>query len=718
MSAVLPWERVDGKVTGRHRDALAVVYIRQSTRQQVLEHGESTRLQYALVDRAAALGWQASRIMVIDDDLGRSGASAVARPGFQRLVSEVSLGHVGLVLGIEMSRLARSGKDFYQLLELCALSGTLLADTDGVYDPGEVNDRMLLGLKGTMSEVELHLIKQRMQAGKVSKARRGELGFALPMGYVRRPSGEAVLDPDEQVRSAVRLVFDTFAELGTLSGVLRYLVVNGIDLPMRARSGPGKGELTWRRPNRATLQWMLHSPIYAGIYAYGRRRVDPRRKVPGRPSTGKVVVGPDQWIVMIPGALPAYISEQTWRDNLARLAANASKADTPGAARRGSALLSGLVYCGRCGKRMSVRYHVREGHRQADYACARELVDYGGRLCQAMAGTGIDTHVTAHVLAALEPAAVAVSLHAVEQIEADRARVDHIWRQRIERAGIDVDRARRRYRLAEPENRLVVRQLEQEWEQALAAQQQLQEDYARFTATRPPVLTPAERAQITARAADLPALWHAETTTITDRKEIIRAVVEKVHLAIVGDSEQVTCTITWAGGHTTTGTATRAVARLEQLSYYPQLLDRVRELAEQGYRARAIVERLAAEGFRAAKGHDKISNRAVDRLLDQLGFPPRRRRRPTSPPGEAPGPNEWWLDDLATELGMPAITLRDWATKGWARGRRESRPPHRWILHADPGELAALRERRARPPGWYTRRYWQHPLAADTQDTD
>ncbi|MEV6028815.1 recombinase family protein [Streptomyces sp. NPDC052036] len=521
MTALMPWERVDGKVTERHRDALAIVYVRQSTRQQVRDHGESTRLQYALVDRAVALGWQACRVLVIDDDLGRSGTSALARPGFQRLVSEVSLGHVGLVLGIEMSRLARSEKDFYQLLELCALAGALLADTDGVYDPGDVNDRMLLGLKGTMSAVELHLIKQRMHAGKVNKARRGELGFALPM--VRRPSGEPVLDPDEQVRAAVRLVFAKFAELGTLNGVLRYLVVNGIDLPLRARSGPDKGELVWRRPNRATLQWMLHSPIYAGIYAYGRRRVDPRRKVAGRPATGKVVVDPDQWTVMIPGALPAYISEQTWRDNLARLAANASRADTTGAARRGSALLSGLVHCGRCGKRMTVRYHVREGHRQADYACARELVDYSGRLCQAMAGSGIDAYVTEQVLAALEPAAVEVSLHAAEQIEADRARVDRIWRQRIERAGIDVDRARRCYCLAEPENRLVVRQLEHDWEQALAAQQQLRKDYARFTAARPPILTPAERAAVTARAADIRALWHAETTTNTDRKEIIRA---------------------------------------------------------------------------------------------------------------------------------------------------------------------------------------------------
>ncbi|MFD5574377.1 recombinase family protein [Streptomyces cadmiisoli] len=655
----------------------------------------------------SALGWSASRITVIDDDLGCSGTSAAARPGFQRLVSEVSLGHVGLVLGIEMSLLARSGRDFHQLLELCALSGTLLADTDGVYDPGDVNDRMLLGLKGTMSEVELHLIKQRMQAGKVSKARRGELGFTLPVGYVRRPSGEPVLDPDEQVRATVRLIFDVFAEKGTLNGVLRHLVDNGIELPMRARSGPDRGDLTWRRPTRATLQWILHSPIYAGIYAYGRRRTDPRRKVPGRPSTGRVVMDPDQWIVMIPGLLPAYISEQTWRDNLERLAANASRAETVGAARRGCALLSGLVHCGRQAHERG--YHVRRGDRQADYACAREMIDYGGRLCQAMAGTGIDAHVTAQVLAALEPAAVEVSLRAAEQIEADRVRVDRIWRQRLERAAHEADRARRAHRLAEPENRLVVRHLQREWEQALAAQLQLREDYERFTAHRPCALTAAERDLIAARAADLRALWDASTTTDTDRKEIIRAVVERVTLAIVGDSERVTCTITWAGGHTTTAVATRAVARLEQLSYYPQLRTRIGELAAQGHRPKAIVDRLAAEGFRAAKGYDRLSTNTVARLMDELGYPPRHRRRPDSPPGEAPGPDEWWINALANELNMPVITLRNWAVKGWVRGRRESRPPHRWILHADGAELAELRERRARPPGWYTRRYWQNP---------
>ena len=284
-----PWGQPQQKIRPEHLDRAAVVYVRQSSRQQVLEHSESTRLQYALAERAAALGWARSQVMVIDDDLGVSAATADSREGFARLVTEVTMGRVGIVLGIEMSRLARTGRDWHQLLELCSLSGVLLADPDGVYDPGFYNDRLLLGLKGTMSEAELYLIRQRMLSGKLAKAERGELAIPLPIGYVRRPSGEVILDPDEQARHVVRLVFSTFARLGTLNAVLRYLAGHQVQLPVRVHCGPAKGEIEWRRPNRETLQIMLHNPVYAGYYAYGRRQVEPRRKMPGRPSTGRVV---------------------------------------------------------------------------------------------------------------------------------------------------------------------------------------------------------------------------------------------------------------------------------------------------------------------------------------------------------------------------------------------------------------------------------------------
>ena len=387
VAARLPWERAEGKVQPWHRDRLAAVYVRQSTAAQVADHAESTRLQYGLAERAVTLGWAPSRVLVIDEDLGHSASGADARPGFARLVSEVGLDHVGIVLGIEMSRLARSGREWHQLLELCALSGALLGDLDGVYDPAEHNDRLLLGLKGTISEAELHLIKQRMWSGRVAKARRGELAVPLPAGLVRRASGEVVLDPDEQVRSVVRLVFDLFERLGTVGAVLGFLADNRIQLGVRLREGPERGELAWRRPSRAGLANMLRNPAYAGIYVYGRSTLDPRRRQPGRPCTGRVRVGRDGWLVYLPGVLPAYISIEQYERNMQRLDANRSRAQSLGAVRDGPALLAGLVACGRCGKKMTVRYQRgRGGKLHPVYVCSRDKSDYGAGQCQQLAG--------------------------------------------------------------------------------------------------------------------------------------------------------------------------------------------------------------------------------------------------------------------------------------------------------------------------------------------
>lgn len=712
MTTVMPWEVATGtKVTARRLDRLAVIYIRQSSRQQVLDHQESTRLQYALVDRAAALGWAHARIMVIDEDLGKSGASTVARTGFQRLVTEIGLDHVGLVLGIEMSRLARSGRDWYQLMELCAISGTLLGDVDGVYDPADFNDRLLLGLKGTMAEAELHLIKQRMQAGRLNKARRGDLAMPLPVGYVRRPSGEVVLDPDEQVRTVVRLIFDKFTELSTTHAVLRYLVDHGIQVGVRLRTGPDAGELEWRRPNRMTLQNILHSPVYAGIYAYGRRRVDPRRQRPGRPATGRVVRGEDDWLVLIPEALPAYISQERYRANLAQLASNASRSNAPGSPRAGSALLSGLVRCGFCGRRMVVCYHARDVGTVPEYRCCRQSGDYGAPApCQSMSGTCADDYVTAAVLDALAPAALEVSLQAARQVQHERARLEQIWSQRLERAAIAVDRARRCYRLAEPENRLVVRTLEKDWETALADQERLIEEHHRFTLTSPATLTPAQEQAITALARDIPGLWNAPTTTGKDRKEILRALLTNVTLTVIGRSERVAVTLTWAGGHTTSGELVRPVARIDQLSSYPRLLERARALQTEGLNATQIAARLDTEGFRPPKRIPHFTPSSIQYLLrhPRVQDPPRPGTGPIRP--DRPGHDEWWLTDLARHLDMPATTLWSWIRRGWITGRHEDAPTHRWIVKADPDDVIQLRERRGRPHGYYTRHHWTDPI--------
>lgn len=704
------WLRSE-KIQPGHQDRLAMVYIRQSTPQQVRDHQESTRLQYGLTARAQELGWAPDRVVVIDDDLARSGASADGRGGFQRLVTEISLGHVGIILGIEMSRLARSCKDWYSLLEVCALFDTLLGDLDGIYDPAHYNDRLLLGLKGTMSEAELHVLKQRMYQGKLSKARRGELAVSLPSGYVRRPSGEVVFDPDEQVQHVIRLIFRKFEELGTLNAVLRYLVDHGVQLGLRVRGAVGKGELAWHRPNRMTLQDLLKNPVYAGAYAYGRRQVDPRKKRPGRPGTGRVVSAPSDWLVLLPDRFPGYITWEQYEHNLARLKANQARADTLGAVRHGPSLLAGLVVCAQCGLRMTVCYSGQANRHT--YVCTRRLTDYGGIPCQRVAGPTVDQFVSRAVLVALAPAALELSLAAATQVERERSDLVHLWEQRLERASYVAERAGRQYRMVEPENRLVARQLEREWEVALTEQQHLQEEFDRFLRKQPRGLSAEERRAIQRLADDIPALWDAPTTTDAERKEIIRQVVERVVVDGQAD-EHVGVVLHWVGGAQTTGALQRPVARLQQLSYYPQLTARIATLVGEGLGAAAIAERLNAEGYRPPKRREHFGRQGVTDLIHRLGLSQPRSR---AEPREGLSEHEWWRPELARVLGMPEVTLYNWLRRGWVRARRQAEPPYRWILWADEAEIAGLRERQARPAGYYTRRRWVGESPTTTEVT-
>ena len=706
----LPWEQAGSKIREWHRDRLAVVYVRQSTAAQVVEHGESTRLQYGLAERAAALGWEPSRVLVIDEDLGHSASGAEVRPGFQRLVSEVGLDHVGIVLGIEMSRLARSGREWHQLLELCALSGTLLGDLDGVYDPAAHNDRLLLGLKGTISEAELHLIRQRMWSGRIAKARRGELAVPLPAGFARRPSGEVILDPDEQVRAVIALVFSLFERIGTVGGVLGYLAGNRIQVGIRVREGPDRGELAWRRPSRAMVQNMLRNPAYAGIYAYGRSTRDPRKREPGRPYSGRKRVEPGQWLICLPGVLPSYISVEQYERNMRRMDANRSRAQSMGAVRDGPALLAGLVRCGRCGMKMTVRYQRGPGGvPQPSYVCGRACATWADDRCQQLAGKCVDDYAASLALQAMAPAALEVSLAAAEQEEDQRAGTDRIWRQRLERADYAADRARRQYQLAEPENRLVVRQLEKDWNDALAERQRLGEEYDRHLASRPRALSAAEREQIRVLAADLPTVWKAETTTDADRKQLLRHLIENVTVTVIGDSEQVDVEVTWAGGHRTTGRVTRPVATLAQLSYFPRLRQRAAELSAAGRTAAQIAESLNAEGLRPPKRTAAFTQNSVRDLLGTLGL--QHPRTPASRPGL--GEHEWWLHDLAAHLGMSRVTLDAWVRRGWADGYLH--PEARLIvIRADPAEVDRLRILHETPRGQHLRRPWQQNQAAST----
>src|SRR6266568_498362 len=398
-----------------------------------------------------------------------------------------------------------------------------------------------------MSEVELHLIKQRMAAGRLAKAARGELAVPLPAGYARRPSGEAILDPDEQVQAVVRLVFGLFEELGTVHAVLGFLVAHQVQIGMRERGGPARGEVVWRRPHQTGIQNMLRNPAYAGIYAYGQTRFDPGRKIPGHPHTGRRRTAAADWLVKIPGVLPAYITVEQYERNLARMAENRARAEAAGAPRQGPALLAGLLACGICGRRMGVTYETNRAGLIHRYVCVREHQSYGTQRCQQMAGAFLDDWVTGQVLAALAPAALELSLHAAGQAEQRRAEVDRIWRQRLE----------------------------------------LADHYQRFTCSRPARLTAAERAAIERLAGDIPALWQAPATTHADRKRLLRCVIERVEVAAPGAGEKVRAVIVRAGGSTTTADLTRPVARISQLSYYPQLVARLRELAGQGLTSHA-----------------------------------------------------------------------------------------------------------------------------------
>jgi DNA invertase Pin-like site-specific DNA recombinase len=676
-----------------HLDRLAIVYVRQSTPQQVVDHKESTARQYALADRAVALGWPRDRVVTIDDDLGKSGQSVEGRPGFQRLLAEVALDHVGLILGLEMSRLARCCKDWHQLLELCGRYRVLLADADGVYDPTEYSDRLLLGLHGVMNEAELHVLKQRMYQGKLNKARRGELLGTPPIGYLRVATGEWVIDPDEQVQAVVRLIFDQFDREATLHGLLRYLVHHQIRIPVRLPGGPNKGQLEWRRPNRATLQNLLRHPSYAGAYRFGHRPTDPRKKQPGRPHTGKLIRRPEECLVLLRDRLPAYISWQRFEANQERLTANRNLPSTLGAPRQGPAVLAGLVRCGRCGRRMMVRY---AGPKQlVSYTCTRGSADYGEPLCQGLSNAStLEELVARQLLAAVEPAALEASLAAVAGVERQRAELQRQWQLRRERAAFEVDRAARQYQACEPENRLVARELERRWEEVLKQQRQLDDEYARFERSAPPELTDKALSSIRALAADLPAVWAAATTTPADRQRIARLLLERVVVTVDKASERVDVRLHWIGGTVRSHTITRPVTRYCQQSDYPRLVARLRELCTGRDNSAAIAERLNAEGFCPPKRTKRFSGEMVRRLTAQLGLARRQRHGSTT----GLGTDEYRPMGLARRLGISRDTVRRWLRAGWLNLRRDEDGHH--VIWADADELRRLRELHALPRTW------------------
>src|SRR5579859_7457758 len=579
MRSSMPTRPVSQKIGPSHLDRLAVIYVRQSTLFQVRANTGSTTRQYDLVKRAADLGWTQASIQVVDQDQGQSGSSAVGRDGFQWLVAEVGLGHVGAVLSLEVSRLARSCSDWYRLLEICALTDTLVIDEDGIYDPGLHNDRLLLGFKASMSEAELHWLKSRLLGGKVAKAERGILRFRLPIGLVYDPVGRIVLDPDEAVQEAVRLVFSLFEQWNSALAVVSAFAQQHLRFPTRWWGGKRADELIWSRLTHERVLNILHSPLYAGAYVYGRTKFR-SHPLPGEEPRvkGRTRRLPQEdWPIVLLDRHPSYITWDQFLHNQRQLDDNRTwrAEEHRGAVREGPSLLQGIILCGSCGRRMGIRYQ-RDGSLLM-YECHRLHSQLAARTCQTMRGDRIDQAVVACFLEAIQPAHLEVALSALDQVEAQARQVERQWQRQIERAQYEADLARRRYKAVDPDNRLVARSLERDWNEKLTEVEKLEREHSLLPKQVALLLTASQREQIRRLAHDLPTIWYASTTTFVERKQLMRWLIKDVTLSKRGNVIDVA--IRWQTEALTSLAIPRYKMSWEERQTSPQVVERVRQLS-------------------------------------------------------------------------------------------------------------------------------------------
>jgi len=646
------------KVTAEHLRRDAYLYVRQSSLYQVANNTESTRRQYDLRGRAIALGWPADRVVVIDVDQGQSGASAADREGFQRLVADVSLNKAGIVLGLECSRLARNNADWHRLLQLCAFANTLICDEDGLYDPSTINDRLLLGLKGTMSEAELHFIRARLQGGILAKAARGELALRLPIGLVYDAAGAVTKDPDAGVREAIEHFFSIFEATGSASAVVKAFAKEGLTFPARHLGGPHSGELYWVPLRHEHALFVLHNPRYAGAYFYGRRRRSTDAE--GRHST--VIKPRDEWTVYIPDAHDAYITMERFEANQATLAANAAAHGSErraGPAREGPALLQGLVVCGKCGKRMTVGYHQRcNGSSVPDYACQGEGISTGTPACQNVCGSGVDAAVADLVLEQLNPLAIEAAFQVSEELAQQAAQTDRIRMKGVERARYAAEAARRRYLAVDPANRLVADTLEADWNHKLREVVDAEDDYERSRNAAATVLDQEHRDRVRALAEDLPALWNDPETPMRERKRLIRLLVTDVTL-IRGD-DHITAHVRLSGGATHTLAVPRPLTAWEAHTTPASTVALIDELlADHPYDE--VVTILNNRGLTGGWGKP-FSVPSLRQLCHLRGIPDFRQRL------QATG--MLTVEEIAAELGVTAQTIKRWQQRGHITGRR------------------------------------------------
>jgi DNA invertase Pin-like site-specific DNA recombinase len=677
------------KLTASHLRRQAFVYVRQSTQAQLERNVESTERQYALVGRAIELGFQREQVVMIDEDLGVSGAGGSQRSGFARLAAEVALGHAGLVLGLEVSRLARNNADWYRLLDLCGVTDTVIGDADGLYHPGSFNDRLLLGLKGTMSEAELHVLRSRLEGGIRNKAARGELRRGLPVGLVwGDEEGEILLDPDEAVRGAIATIFERFQELGSVRQVWLWLRHESVQFPLRRFP---HSEIQWVTPTYHQVHSVLENPVYAGAYAFGKTRRERYVDDHGQPRKRVRRLPRADWDVLIWDHHPGFIDKATFERNRERIARNTRpRAHEPGGAvREGAALLQGIAVCGRCGRKLKVHYQGRRGHQSPAYHCPSSvLVEGRGHWCLRIGGTQIDQAVAGALLAALTPAGVKAALRAAEGLEADHDAALKQWRLQVERAQYQAERAERRYRQVEPEHRLVARGLERDWEQALAALHTAQAELELRERQRPRSLTIAEREELLALGADLGRVWAVPTTTDRDRKQLLRCLIEEVIVDANREQRRATLTIRWRGGAITelavplprrqpaVRTDEDTIALLERLAtHYPDA---------------TIAGILNRQGRRSATG-ERFTAIIVGGLRRYRGIP--AYQPPTQPPEGELLP----IAKAADALGVAPSTLHRWLGDGFIAGEQDT-PGAPWRIRVN-DELRALFVEDA-PPGY------------------
>ena len=576
-------DHIHQKISADHLQRDAFLYVRQSSLRQVLENTESKQRQYALRDRAVALGWPIERVHVIDNDQGRSGATAEHRDGFQYLVTEVALGHAGIVLGLEISRLARNNADWHRLIELAALAHTLILDEDGIYDPAHFNDRLLLGLKGTMSEAELHVLRARLIGGQRSKARRGELKLSLPIGLLYGADDAIILDPDQQIQYTVRWIFETFRQTRAATRVIRRFRQEGLQFPRRIHSGTGKGEVLWGPLNHSRVVAMLHNPRYAGAYVYGRSRSLHNAQM----TTSQIRLPREQWLTCIPDAHVGYIAWEEFERNQETLhhsATTFSMTARGSMPREGIGLLQGRVLCGLCGARMRVRYQRVKATLHAPqrlvpyYQCTEALVRYGAtRLCQSIRGNAIDTAISTLLLETIAPAALEVALAVQDEIAVRIEEAEKLRRLQLERAHYEAELARRRYLKVDPDNRLVADNLEADWNErlrrlndlTLAQEQQRQTDQG--------LLNEQARERILALANDFPHVWNDPNTPVIERKRMVALLIEDVTLV---RADEIAVHVRWRGGQTTSLTVERPKPMALVRKTKPEVIQAIDQLLE------------------------------------------------------------------------------------------------------------------------------------------